>query len=60
VDLITDGINGLLVEPVDAARLADVILRVVKELGLARSLGGRRPAYRRGRLFGLKRSLTVT
>ena len=39
VDLVEDGVNGLLVEPGDEAALADAIVRVLIEPGLAERLG---------------------
>jgi len=38
-DLVEDGVNGLLVEPGDEAALADAIVRVLIEPGLAERLG---------------------
>ncbi|TML83497.1 MAG: glycosyltransferase family 4 protein [Actinobacteria bacterium] len=38
-DLVEDGVNGLLVEPGDEAALADAIVRVLTEPGLAERLG---------------------
>jgi len=38
-DLVEDGVNGLLVEPDDEAALADAIVRVLTEPGLAERLG---------------------
>lgn len=39
VDLIVDGISGLLVEPGDAHRLAEAILRLLQDPDLATNLG---------------------
>jgi glycosyltransferase involved in cell wall biosynthesis len=38
-DLVDDGVNGLLVQPDDPQALADAIVRVLTEPGLAERLG---------------------
>ena len=41
-DLVTDGENGLLVEPGDAAALADALVRVLADRGARRAASARR------------------
>jgi len=47
-DVVEDGVSGILVEPDDAAALADALVRVLSDAGLARSLadGARLAAQR--------------
>jgi glycosyltransferase involved in cell wall biosynthesis len=47
-DVISDGVSGLLVPPEDATALADALLRVITEPGLAARLGARAAADARG------------
>ncbi len=39
-DLVTDGVSGVLVEPDDPHALADALVRVLSDRGLAEQLGG--------------------
>jgi glycosyltransferase involved in cell wall biosynthesis len=45
-EIVEDGVNGLLVEPDDAERLADALLRLYADPGAAGSSGGCRREHR--------------